>query len=82
MNLSKPRTYVKGYTNYYICIKFGSSSIKNGLGNVKKFQITNLAIMHIFNEVQSQKLLSDTPSPLRLFPYHKLNKTGKNLGQD
>ena len=29
------------YTNYYICIKFGSSSIKNGPSNAKKDQITN-----------------------------------------
>ena len=41
INLSKPGTFVKGYTNYYICIKFGSSNIKNGLRNVKKVQITN-----------------------------------------
>ena len=27
MNLSKPEFYVKGYTNYYICNKIGSSSI-------------------------------------------------------
>ena len=36
MNLSKPGSYVKRYTNYYIGIKFGSSSIRYGLRNVKK----------------------------------------------
>ena len=40
MNLTKPVTYVKGYINYYICIKFDNSSIKNRLRNVKKVQIT------------------------------------------
>ena len=41
MNLTKPGTYVKGDINYNICIKFESSSIKNGLKNVKKVKITN-----------------------------------------
>ena len=41
LNLTKPGTYVKTYSNYYICIKFESSSIKNGLRNVKKVLITN-----------------------------------------
>ena len=41
MNLTKPGTYVKGYINYYTCIKFKSSSIKNGSRNVKKVEITN-----------------------------------------
>ena len=41
MNLSKPRTYAKVYINYFICIKFESSSIKNGFCGVKKVQITN-----------------------------------------
>ena len=32
---NKPGTYVKGYTDHYICIKFESSSIKNGIKNAK-----------------------------------------------
>ena len=51
MNLTKLATYVKGYTNYDICTKFVSSSIKNGLMNVKKkVKITNLIIVHISYE--------------------------------
>ena len=41
MILTKPGTYVKGYANYYTCIKFESSSIKNDLRNVEMVQITN-----------------------------------------
>ena len=41
MNLTKPRIYVKGYTNWHTCIKYESSSIKKGLRNAKKLQITN-----------------------------------------
>ena len=41
MNLTKPGSYIKGYTNYYICIGYESSSTKNSLRNVKKVQITN-----------------------------------------
>ena len=41
MILTKPTIYVKGYTNYHICIKYESSRIKNGLRNAKKVQITN-----------------------------------------
>ena len=37
MNLTKSRIYVKGYTNYYICIKLDNSSIKM---ECKKDQIT------------------------------------------
>ena len=29
MNLTKPETYVKGYTNYHIWVKFERSSIRN-----------------------------------------------------
>ena len=36
MNLTKPWTYVKGHTSYYICIKFESFSIKNGLRNATR----------------------------------------------
>ena len=50
--LSKPVTNGNGYINYCICIKFESSSVKNGLRNAKKVQITNKVIMHIFNEVE------------------------------
>ena len=41
MNLQKPGTFVTGYTNYYNCIKFESSHIKNGPNNAKKVQIIN-----------------------------------------
>ena len=41
MTLTKPGTYVKGYNNYYICIKFENSNIKYVLSNVKRVQITN-----------------------------------------
>ena len=41
MNPTKPRTYVKGYSSYYIYIKFRSSDIKNGLWNVTTVQIPN-----------------------------------------
>ena len=41
MNLTKPGTYVKGYTNYCICIKSQSSSMKHSLRNGKKVQITD-----------------------------------------
>ena len=41
LNLTKTETYAKSQTYYYICIKFASSSIKTGLGNVKKVKITN-----------------------------------------
>ena len=51
VNVTKPRTYVKGYTNHYICIKFKSSKLKNERRNVKKVQIPNQVIVHIFNEV-------------------------------
>ena len=49
MNLTKTWSHVKGYINVYIGIKFESSSMKNSLRNVKKAQITNEAIMYIFN---------------------------------
>ena len=39
VKINKNSTYVKGYINYYICIKFKSSSIQNGIRNVKKVQI-------------------------------------------
>ena len=35
INLIKPAIYVKGYTNYYICIKCESSGINHGLRNAK-----------------------------------------------
>ena len=35
MNVTKCGTYVKGYVNYYIGIKFKSSGVKNGIGNTK-----------------------------------------------
>ena len=38
MNSTKSGSYVKGYTNYYICIKFESSSITNDQRNAKKLQ--------------------------------------------
>ena len=41
MNLTKPGYYVLGYTLYYMCIKFKSSSINNSLRNSKKVQILN-----------------------------------------
>ena len=41
MNIMKPGIYVKGCTNFYICIKFKNSNIKNGLRNAIKIQITN-----------------------------------------
>ena len=41
MNLTKPKIYAKGYTNYYMCIKSKSSNIKNDLRNGKKVQIPN-----------------------------------------
>ena len=76
MNLSKPRTYVNCYTNYYICIKFGSSIIKNGLRNVKKVEMTNETVMHIFNEVHSQTLYT-TPFVPRVISIPKIKKAGK-----
>ena len=41
MNLTKRRMYVKGYTEYYICIKVNRCIIKTGLRNVNKVQIPN-----------------------------------------
>ena len=42
INLTKPRTYVKGYINYYICIKFKSCSLKNGFRNANNANLRNL----------------------------------------
>ena len=44
--------YVRGDTNHYICVKFDSSSFKNGLRNAEKVQVINKVIMCIFNDVQ------------------------------
>ena len=52
MKLIKSGTYVKSCTNYYLCLRFESNNIKNGLGSAKNFGITNLVIMCIFNEVE------------------------------
>ena len=41
INLTYHRTHIKGHTNYYICIKFESSRLKNGIRNAKAAQITN-----------------------------------------
>ena len=40
-NQTKPGTYAKSCTNYYICVEFESSSIENVLRNAKKVQIIN-----------------------------------------
>ena len=54
MNLTKPGTYFKGYTNHYICIKSESSGGEGGINNAKKVPIANWVIMRIFNEVQQR----------------------------
>ena len=41
MNLTQLKTYVKGYTDYNIWIKFESSTVQNGLRNAERVQITN-----------------------------------------
>ena len=41
MNLIKSRMCAKGYIYYFICVKFESSGIKNGLRNTQQVQITN-----------------------------------------
>ena len=52
MNWTKPGTYVKGCTEYYICTKFESSTIKIDFRNAKKVKTINEVIIRIINEVR------------------------------
>ena len=48
-------TYVKQPDKISNCAKFESSNLKNDIVKVKNAEITNYGIMHIFNEVASNK---------------------------
>ena len=61
MNLTEPGVYVKAYTNYYTCIKFESSTIKNGIRKAKKVQITRSLWAYLMSTVNY--VISSTPSP-------------------
>ena len=78
VNLTKPKTYVKGYSNYYFFSNLEVLALKMASEECEKVQITNEVIMCIFNGIYNNYCYNcDTLSSKGLFPYQKWNKTGK-----
>ena len=68
MNVALLGTYAKGYSNYYICIKFKSFSVKMASGMRKKSK-SLIRSLCAYQWGTMTNVIPDRPSPLGLFPY-------------